>query len=66
MLDTNIFEKPKDYITVGGETMTVDTPDATTVVFNLLHQNLAFLRTLQRILLKAFSQNIFLASFTQI
>ena len=35
MLDTNIFEKPKDYITVGGETMTVDTPDATTVVFNL-------------------------------
>ena len=35
MLDSNIFEKPKDYITVGGETMTVDTPDATTVVFNL-------------------------------
>ena len=35
MLDTNIFEKPKDYITVGGETMTVDTPDETTVVFNL-------------------------------
>ncbi len=35
MLDTNIFEKPKDYITVGGKTMTVDTPDATTVVFNL-------------------------------
>jgi peptide/nickel transport system substrate-binding protein len=35
MLDTNIFEKPKDYVTVGGETMTVDTPDAMTVVFNL-------------------------------
>jgi len=35
MLDSNIFEKPKDYITVGGETMTVDTPDETTVVFNL-------------------------------
>jgi peptide/nickel transport system substrate-binding protein len=35
MLDTNIFEKPKDYITVGGETMTVDAPDETTVVFNL-------------------------------
>ena len=35
MLDTNIFEKPKDYITVGGKTMTVDAPDATTVVFNL-------------------------------
>ncbi len=35
MMDTNIFEKPKDYITVGGEKMTVDTPDATTVVFNL-------------------------------
>ncbi len=35
MLDTNIFEKPKDYVTVGGETMTVDTPDETTVVFNL-------------------------------
>jgi len=35
MLDTNIFEKPKDYVTVGGETMTVDTPDDTTVIFNL-------------------------------
>ncbi|WP_339854350.1 ABC transporter substrate-binding protein [Roseovarius nubinhibens] len=35
MLDTNVFEKPKDYVTVGGETMTVDTPDETTVVFNL-------------------------------
>ncbi|MFU1479225.1 ABC transporter substrate-binding protein [Roseovarius sp. C7] len=35
MLDGKIFEKPKDYVTVGGETMTVDTPDETTVVFNL-------------------------------
>ncbi len=35
MLDTNIFEKPKDYVTVGGQTMTVDTPDDVTVVFNL-------------------------------
>ncbi|NNJ67610.1 MAG: ABC transporter substrate-binding protein [Boseongicola sp.] len=35
MLDTNIFEIPKDYVTVGGETMTVDTPDDVTVVFNL-------------------------------
>jgi peptide/nickel transport system substrate-binding protein len=35
MLDKNIFEKPKDYITVGGETMTVETPDETTVVFKL-------------------------------
>ncbi len=35
MLDTNIFEKPKDYVTVGGETMTVDAPDDVTVVFNL-------------------------------
>lgn len=35
MMDTNIFESPKDYVLVGGERMTVDTPDATTVVFNL-------------------------------
>ncbi len=35
MLDTNIFEQPKDYVTVGGEKMTVETPDATTVIFNL-------------------------------
>ena len=35
MLDTNIFEKPKDYVTVAGQTMTVDAPDETTVVFNL-------------------------------
>ena len=35
MLDTNIFETPKDYITVGGEAMTVEAPDATTVIFNL-------------------------------
>lgn len=34
-MDTNIFEKPKDYVTVAGERMTVDAPDDTTVVFNL-------------------------------
>jgi peptide/nickel transport system substrate-binding protein len=34
-MDPNIFETPKDYVTVGGEPMTVDAPDATTVVFNL-------------------------------
>ncbi|MEL6481672.1 MAG: ABC transporter substrate-binding protein [Pseudomonadota bacterium] len=35
MLDTNIFETPKDYITVAGETLTVETPDETTVIFKL-------------------------------
>ncbi|MDH5799001.1 MAG: ABC transporter substrate-binding protein, partial [Paracoccaceae bacterium] len=35
MMDANIFEKPKDYVTVGGERMTVDAPNETTVVFNL-------------------------------
>lgn len=35
MMDTNIFEKPKDYVTVAGERMTVDAPDDVTVVFNL-------------------------------
>lgn len=34
-MDPNIFEKPKDYVTVAGERMTVDTPDETTVIFNL-------------------------------
>ena len=34
-LDANVIPKPKDYVLVGGERMTVDTPDATTVVFNL-------------------------------
>jgi peptide/nickel transport system substrate-binding protein len=34
-LDPNINEKPKDYVTVSGERMTVDTPDDVTVVFNL-------------------------------
>lgn len=34
-MDTNIFEAPKDYVTVAGERMTVDVPDDTTVVFNL-------------------------------
>ena len=34
-MDTNIFEKPKDYVTVAGERMTVDAPDDTTVIFNL-------------------------------
>ncbi len=33
--DKNVIEKPKDYLTVGGKRMTVDTPDAQTVVFNL-------------------------------
>jgi peptide/nickel transport system substrate-binding protein len=35
MMDENIFSSPKDYVLVAGERMTVDTPDATTVVFNL-------------------------------
>lgn len=34
-LDPKINEKPKDYVTVAGQAMTVDTPDAETVVFNL-------------------------------
>jgi peptide/nickel transport system substrate-binding protein len=35
MLDTNIFETPRDYVLVAGEPMTVETPDETTVIFNL-------------------------------
>ena len=35
MLDENVIASTKDYALVGGERMTVDTPDATTVVFNL-------------------------------
>ncbi|MEM6634835.1 MAG: ABC transporter substrate-binding protein [Pseudomonadota bacterium] len=34
-LDSKVIEKPKDYVLVAGEPMTVDTPDETTVVFNL-------------------------------
>jgi peptide/nickel transport system substrate-binding protein len=34
-LDPKVIEKPKDYVLVAGERMTVDTPDETTVVFNL-------------------------------
>ena len=34
-LDPNVIEKPKDYVLVAGERMTVETPDDTTVVFNL-------------------------------
>jgi peptide/nickel transport system substrate-binding protein len=34
-LDPNVFEKPKDYVLVGGERMQVETPDETTVVFKL-------------------------------
>lgn len=35
MLDENISETPKDYITVAGEPMTIEAPDDTTVIFNL-------------------------------
>ena len=35
MMDTNIFESAKDYALVAGERMTVETPDETTVIFNL-------------------------------
>lgn len=35
MMDKNVFEKPKDYALVAGNPMTVDTPDDTTVIFNL-------------------------------
>ena len=34
-LDTNVREKTPDYVLVGGERMTIDTPDDQTVVFNL-------------------------------
>ncbi|MBC7141397.1 MAG: ABC transporter substrate-binding protein [Rhodobacteraceae bacterium] len=34
-LDPNINEKPKDYVTVAGQPMTVETPDDETVVFKL-------------------------------
>lgn len=34
-LDPKIIEKPQSYVLVAGERMTVDTPDETTVVFNL-------------------------------
>ena len=34
-LDPKVIESPKDYVLVAGERMTVDTPDDTTVVFNL-------------------------------
>ncbi|MCF6321622.1 MAG: ABC transporter substrate-binding protein [Rhizobiaceae bacterium] len=34
-LDTNVIEKPKDYVLVGGKPMTVDVIDAQTVRFNL-------------------------------
>lgn len=33
--DPKIYEKPKDFVLVAGEKMTVETPDATTVVFKL-------------------------------
>ncbi|MEM8596098.1 MAG: ABC transporter substrate-binding protein [Pseudomonadota bacterium] len=35
MLDENIYETPRDYVLVGGEQMTVETPDDVTVIFNL-------------------------------
>ncbi len=34
-LNSNVIEKPKDYVLVSGERMTVETPDAQTVVFKL-------------------------------
>lgn len=34
-LNSNVIEKPKDYVLVAGERMNVETPDAQTVVFNL-------------------------------
>ena len=34
-LDSNVIEKPKDYVLVGGERMQIETPDETTVVFKL-------------------------------
>ena len=34
-LNSDIMSKPKDYVLVAGDRMTVDTPDAVTVIFNL-------------------------------
>jgi len=34
-LDSKVIEKPKDYVLVAGVRMTIDAPDAETVIFNL-------------------------------
>jgi len=63
MMDTNVFAKPKDYALVAGKAMTVDTPDAQTVVFNLPAPKPGLLATFATIYAQPFQPKHFLAQF---
>ena len=62
-LDPKIIEKPKDYVLVAGERMTVDTPDATTVVFNLPSPKPGLLAHFATSFAQAFQPKAFLGQF---
>lgn len=62
-LDPKIIEKPKDYVLVAGERMTVDTPDETTVVFNLPSPKPGLLAHFATSFAQAFQPKAFLGQF---
>ncbi len=62
-LDPKIIEKPKDYVLVAGEPMTIDTPDETTVVFNLPSPKPGLLAHFATTFAQAFQPKHFLGQF---
>jgi peptide/nickel transport system substrate-binding protein len=62
-LDPKIIEKPKDYVLVAGERMTIDTPDAETVVFNLPSPKPGLLAHFATSFAQAFQPKHFLGQF---
>ncbi|MFQ5437962.1 MAG: ABC transporter substrate-binding protein [Paracoccaceae bacterium] len=62
-LDPNVFSKPKDYALVAGKPMTVDTPDAQTVVFNLPAPKPGLLATFATIYAQPFQPKHFLGQY---
>ena len=62
-LDSKVIEKPKDYVLVAGERMTVDAPDDQTVVFNLLAPKPGLLAHFATSFAQAFQPRHFLGQY---
>ena len=62
-LNPDVIAKPKDYVLVGGERMTVETPDETTVVFKLPAPNPGLLAHFASSYAQGFQPKHFLGQF---
>ncbi|MGB7242529.1 MAG: ABC transporter substrate-binding protein [Sulfitobacter sp.] len=63
MLDTNIIENAKDYVLAGGKPMTVTTPDAQTVIFDLEAAKPGLIETFTSSFIQPYQPVAFLGQF---